>query len=263
MISKFLLGVCAGIVLFGCKKEQTENIIARAGEKTLTREEFHAWAGKDADSLSESERWNALTEWVESALVEQEAQSSKLTEDPKVRVQEQKLRSRLYRSMLLSRYESRAPSAESIASYYETHRAEFRKPGDSYLIESFWSESEDSLKTFRRLLSRGDTSGHSREYVISEGKWLADAEQLEPAQLSEVKKLATNDLSPVVSFGEGFRLIRLLETYPSGTQLSLEAVSADIRERLLIEQSQRRQEQWLKELKGRYPVEVFWEEPTK
>ncbi|MBK6911795.1 MAG: hypothetical protein IPH10_12835 [bacterium] len=59
-------------------------------------------------------------------------------------------------------------------------------------------------------------------------------------------------MTPVLPFGEGYRLLRLHELYPEGAQLSLDAVRQEIRERLLTEQSQRRQERWETELRGRY-----------
>ncbi len=131
------------------------------------------------------------------------------------------------------------------------------------MIEGFWCESEDSLKAFRRALERADTAGLRSGFVIWEGKWLAQASELEPALLISVRSLQPGGMTPVLPYGEGYRLVRLHEVYPEGTQLSLDAVHQEIRERLLLEQSQRRQERWLNDLRGRYQPRIVNESEVK
>lgn len=70
-------------------------------------------------------------------------------------------------------------------------------------------------------------------------------------------------MTPVLPFGEGYRLLRLHELYPEGAQLGLDAVRQEIRERLLTEQSQRGQSVGKRKCAERYqPLWVTRNDPV-
>lgn len=252
MINKgiWLVGLC--LLLAACNRTNTADLVASVGERTLSRADFATWAGVPFDSLSAEARQPLVNAWLELAMIEQEVEATGLRKDADVSRQERELLARFHRAVLLARLPEPKITDSLIADYYTTNLAEFRRPMDSYLIEGFWCESDDTLKAFRRALERADTSQLRSDMVIWEGKWLTDSRELDPILLEAVRKLPAGGMTPVLPFGEGYRLLRLHELYPEGAQLSLDAVRQEIRERLLTEQSQRRQERWETELRGRY-----------
>ncbi len=58
-------------------------------------------------------------------------------------------------------------------------------------------------------------------------------------------------------YGDGYRVVLLIEAFPASTVLPLEAVRDEITQRLLIEESRRRQDQLITDLRQRYTVEVI------
>lgn len=259
MINKIVLATIGFALLLGCAKSDTSEVLAEAGNRKLTRNEFRSWAGEEYESLSAEERFAELSEWVEMAMIEQEIDAGKLRTNPEYARQERRIVDQYYRAILLSRQGNPEITDSLIADYFNGHREEFKRPSDSYLIESFWCESEDSLKAFRRALSKADTANLRSGFVIWEGKWLASANELDAPLLYGVRSTEPGGLTQVLPFGEGYRLVRLHEVYPQGSQLSLDAVRGEIRERLLTEQSQRRQERWENDLRSRYQPKIMGE----
>lgn len=264
MINRVCLIAACMLFVASCSTDtQRKDVVAEVGTRRLTRAEFEYWAGAPYDSLTPEQRVPALAEWTELAMVEQEAEASGLYNDPTTERQVRKMLMKYYRSVLLARQPQPEITDSLITEYFTTHQSEFRRPVDSYLIEGFWCESEDSLKHFRRALERADTAGLRSGFVIWEGKWLAQAHELDPNMQSNLRAIKVGQLTPVLPFGEGYRMMRLHEVYPEGTQLSLDAVRQEIRERLLLEQSQRRQERWLTDLRGRYQPRIVNESKVK
>ncbi|MCB9357443.1 MAG: hypothetical protein H6505_02630 [Calditrichaeota bacterium] len=251
MINRSLLLIVL-LLAAGCARTDRSEIIAEAGERKLTRAEFQYWAGKEFDRSSEAERMEAVSQWIEISMLEQEAKARGLLEDTETQQQARKMLANYYRAVLLAKEPHPEITDSLITEYYRAHQSEFKRPSDSYLIEGFWCESSDSLKAFRRALERTDTSGMRSGLVIWEGKWLTNKSELEPDIYAALREIAPGGLTQVLPVGDGFRLIRLHEVYPEGTQLGLDAVRQEIREQLLVEQSQRRQERWLTDLRGRY-----------
>lgn len=259
MINKCLALVCAVVLIAGCNKSNEIDVIAKAGDRALTREEFRKLTGVAFDSVSTEERTPFLAEWLELAMLEQEIASANLRNDPVLARKEREIVAQYYRAVLLGRQPVPVITDSLVSDYYSAHQTEFKRPTDSYLIESFYCESEDSLKAFRRALERADTSRLKSGFVIWEGKWLAEANELEAPLLAGVRAIQEGGMTQVLPFAEGFRLIRLDEVYPKGSQLSLEAVHGEIRERLLTEQSQRRQERWESDMRSRYQPMIMGE----
>lgn len=259
MINKVFVAVFVLILTIGCGQKETADVIAEAGNSKLTREEFQKLTGQVFDSLSAEQRLTKLAEWVDLAMIEQEMASTGVHDEPELAAQAQRIVAEFYRAVLLARQPVPVITDSLIADYFNTHQTEFKRPSDSYLIESFYCESDDSLKAFRRALERADTSRLKSGFVIWEGKWLAAAADLEPPLLLGVRATQAGGLTQVLPFGEGFRLIRVDEIYPEGSQLSLEAVRGEVRERLLTEQSQRRQERWENDLRNRYQPKIMGE----
>ena len=254
----FLLALGSLIVLMtGCGERQSDSpLVARAGSRELRQAEMEAAVGLPMDSISESERERWVLGWVDRALIEQEAERKGLAELPEIRDKILALQAELYRAQLLSELPAEAPSDSMIAAYYETHREEFLRPVDAYLIELYWSEDRAAMTAFRRAIPRGDTTLLAEERISSEGRWLAESGELDPLFELELAGLAPGAMTEFRPFEDGFRSTRLIESFPAGTVLDLPAVSDEIEERLILEQSRARQESLESWLRQRYPVTI-------
>jgi len=252
------------VLLASCGERLDDSaLLARAGTRELRQTELEAAVGLPMDSLLESEKTRWVLDWVDRALLEQEAERKGLDRNPGIRVKVQSLQAELYRAQLLSELPAEAPSDSIIAAYYEAHREEFLRPVDSYLIELYWSEDRSAMTQFQRAIQRGDTTLLAEGAVSSEGRWLAESQELEPLFEKELSELAPGAMTEIRPYEDGFRATRLIESFPAGTVLDLAAASDEIEERLILEQSRARQESLESWLRQRYPVTMHLPEAAR
>jgi hypothetical protein len=224
----WILLLSLGPLLFvGCKrKDAGQQILAKVGDREFTRRDL-------------------------------EGQRLGLDKDPAVKEKLAALKSDLYRSRLLADHPPPLPSDSVVYAYYQEHEKEFLRPTDAYLIELYWAEDINRLMEFRQQLAGGDTSLLAQKVVITEGRWFAQAGDLDSTLEQELDGLDAGAITLPRPYGDGYRIVRLLEKYPDGTVLSLDAVRDEIVQRLLIEESRRRQEELVTDLRQRYSVQVL------
>jgi hypothetical protein len=251
-------GLCLALFLFGCKaSKKSPEIIAKAGSQELTKADLAAMADVPADSIKPADRRRLVENWVERALVEQEAKRRKLDRDPAFKMKMDELAAELFRSRLLAEIPAAIPADTAVQAYYVSHRSEFLRPVDANLIELYWAEQEQTLLRFREALARGDTNMVSSGEVNFEGRWLAESGELAVELEREISTLKTGEITFPRPFENGYRIARLVESYPAGTVLDLSAVKEEIRARLLVEAGRKRQDSLLTALRERYPVRIF------
>ncbi len=246
------------LLLVACKQPSPQDeVIARVGLRELTRGDLEKAAGLPLDSLPSATRWRIMDTWIERTLVDLEGARRGLEKDRELNEKLAALKSELYRSRLLAEQSAPLPGDSLVASYYQQHRKEFLQATDAYLIELYWSEDVSKLMEFRQQVTKGDTSLLAQKIVASEGRWLAESGELEPDMERELDSLTTGDMTAPRPYGDGFRSVHLLEKFPAGTVLKLEAVRDEIIGRLQAEESRQRQDKLMQDLRGRYPVEVM------
>lgn len=229
----------------------------KVGSRELTKRELSAMAGKSYDSLRAAEHTQLSERWIERALVEQEGKRRRLDHNPEVEDRLAALRSEVYLWKLLSERAAPPPSDSVIEHYYKTHSSEFLRPVDAFLLELYWGEHENVVAKFRDQLVRGDTSMVVAGDVNQEGRWLAEAGELDKEFERELVSLKAGEVTFPRPYEDGFRVARLVESYPAGTVLDLSVVRDEIGQRLLVEQSRARQDSLFAELRARFPVKVM------
>ncbi len=246
------------LMLLSCKSsDPKDEVIARVGLREFTRGDLETAAGVSLDSLPRPARWRIIDTWIERTLVDLEGARRGLDDDRELSEKLAALKSELYRSRLLAEQPSPPPADSVIEHYYREHQNEFLQASDAYLLELYWSEDLTKLTEFRARLPQGDTTMLANQQVASEGRWLAESDELDPDLEGTLDTMQTGTLTEPRPYGDGFRSLHLLEKFPAGTVLRLDAVRDDIVGRLLVEESRRRQEQMMIELRDRYPVEVL------
>lgn len=247
----------AVLLIASCGKKPNGEALVKVGSHLLTKDDLSLLAGKPADSLSKTERWQLVEGWIERTLGRLEGERRNLDERSDIRLQLDMLRGDLYTANVLAEIPASQPSAAEVQAYYDAHRKEFLRPVDAYLLELYWAEYENIMTQFRRQLERGDTTMVTAGDVSSEGRWLAESGELQADFERELSSLKPGEITFPRPYEDGFRIARLLESYPAGTVLDLAVVRNEIIARLLLMQSRQRQDSLFTALRERYPLTLF------
>jgi hypothetical protein len=249
-----LLGL---LLIFGCGKKENVEVVARVGSRNLTATDLARLAGRPGDSLSKAERWQLVDAWVERTLADLEGERRGLDKRADVKQKLEMLRADLLASLMLAETPAPPPSDQEVQAYYDAHRKEFLRPMDAYLLELYWAEHESVMAMFRGQLVRRDTSMVAAGDVSAEGRWLAESGELDKEFERELASLKPGEVTFPRPYEDGYRVARLLESYPAGTVLDLSVVRDEIVGRLLAAQSRARQDSLLTSWRERYPVTLF------
>ena len=249
--------VAAFILVNGCGRKEKSELVARVGPRDLTTADLARLAGRPADSLSKAERWQIVDGWVERTLADLEGERRGLDKRADVTLQLKMLRADLFASLLLAETPAPPPTDQEVQAYYDAHRKEFLRPVDAYLLELYWAEHESVMAMFRGQLVRRDTSLVAAGDVSAEGRWLAESGELDESFERELTSLKPGEVTFPRPYEDGYRVARLLESYPAGTVLDLSVVRDEIVGRLLTAQSRARQDSLLTVWRERYPVTLF------
>jgi len=245
------------LLTFGCGRKEKSELVARVGPRDLTTADLARLAGRPADSLSKAERWQIVDGWVERTLADLEGERRGLDKRADVTLQLKMLRADLFASLLLAETPAPPPTDQEVQAYYDAHRKEFLRPVDAYLLELYWAEHESVMALFRRQLERGDSTMVAAGDVSAEGRWLAESGELDEQFERELTSLKPGEVTFPRPYEDGYRVARLLESYPAGTVLDLSVVRDEIVGRLLAAQSRARQDSLLTVWRERYPVTLF------
>ena len=250
--------VLTGLLISACKRERPEDqVLARVGTRVFTRSDLADAVDMPVDSLPAAIRWRILETWIERQLVDLEGERRGLDKDPALREKLAALKSDLYRSRLLAETPPPAPSDSAVMNYYQTHQSEFLRPTDAYLLELYWAEDIARLMEFRQRFPQGDSTLLAQNVVATEGRWLAETGELDPGLEKVLDNIEAGSITEPLPFGDGYRVVHLLEKFPAGTVLHVDAVRDEIAQRLLMETNRRRQDQFITILRQRYPVEIM------
>ena len=251
--------LCFLLFFAGCAGRQSTNgvVLAKVGSRELTRGMLSALAGVPMDSLSQADRVRLVNAWVERALVDLEGERRHYSKDAGINAKLESARSELYRSRLLAELPAAPPPDSVISAYYNAHQQEFLRPMDVYAIELYWAQTEDLMSRFRLQLMNGDTSMVAAGDVTSEGKWLAEAGEMDEDLQHEVSSLKPGEVTFPHPYEDGYRAVRLVDIYPAGKTLDLPAVHDEIAQRLMIEQGHRREDSLMASLHQRYSVKIM------
>ena len=243
--------------IFGCHKSSPEALVARVGKAELTRGGLQSLSDLPIDSLKPADRWRLVQNWVQTELVLLEGERRTLAKDPRIRWQLDAVKAELFRTKLLGEVDTSAIGDSTIMAYYLSHQKEFLRMSDAYFVELYWSEQKDAVEELRNRLIKGVPADPQNHDVTYEGKWLAQSGELDVGLERELTMMKPGEVTIPRSTEDGFRIVKLLESYPAGTLLDLPAVRDEIVQRLAVMESRSRQDKLVNELRKKYPVEIL------
>ena len=151
---------------------------------------------------------------------------------------------------------------DEIASYYEDHRAYYKRP-EAVDISQILVQTEEEAKRLHAELSSNASRFEELAETYSLGPEAPEGGRLGTFRRGElpsvfdveVFEIKRGELSQVVQTDFGFHIFRVNAAYPA-TELDLDEVKSTIRVDLLRQKSDEALALFLEELKQRYPVRI-------
>ncbi|MBI5476869.1 MAG: peptidyl-prolyl cis-trans isomerase [Ignavibacteriales bacterium] len=260
------------LLIFGCKTEKKESIIARVGDVTLTKEEIHKqFAG--FDSLSETEFRQFVQQWINEELLYQEAVRAGVEETPEYKEQLMKIKKQITTQQFIEReiYSDSSMISDSLArNYFENHRDEFSIRQETIRLQIANFSNREGASAFAASLAKGIAWDSSISIIKNDSLAAADflgevlpgyftEHTLLPTELWKVAStLSMNDISFPVKSSFGYSIIVFLERKQKGDAPVYDAVSSEVKERLTIDKKRKTYQNLLESLYKRYRVETFF-----
>lgn len=272
--SALILGGCM-LLSGGCERQhEPEEYLARVNNEYLTIDMIQR-KFEQIHGVNEALVREYVNQWLTSEILFQEARRRGLDRDERVLAPLQDVRRHLAINALLED-EVYAEifddiSEEEVRGYFETHREEFILNEPLVEISYVLFEQRSAATTFRNAVVQGTTWEVALENILTDPERAAGVievgergyykeRELYPAEIwRAARQLGQGGVSFPVSTSLGFYIIRHHRTIQGGEPYPLGYVSNEIRERLVIKRRQERYEEFLLELRERYPIEISFD----
>jgi peptidyl-prolyl cis-trans isomerase C len=264
---------CAlAVVVSSCvRKRETAAFVARVNDEYLTPERVRG-SLDSAGGATDPQVREFVTQWVNSALLYEEAKAQGLDRSAQVNETLEEMKRQLAVNRLLETevYGDQQSSItdEEVKAYYDQHR-------DAYLLTEPLAKIRFAVFTdkgaalrFRGQLAKGKSWDESLQNVSADSSVAgtivgrADSEYVkqsatESAKFWEaVKELHVGDFSQATNGEVGYFVINLLEMQRAGEIADFPSVAAEARERVLIDKRRTALSELLERLKKKYAVQV-------
>ncbi|MBW1947560.1 MAG: peptidylprolyl isomerase [Deltaproteobacteria bacterium] len=284
---KMFLALAGFFLIFGLygstfASEKKENILAQVGPYKLTLEKFENQIQSLPPQLQMALLRNPhlkeqfLDRWVDITLIAQEARDRKLDQDPEVQAKiEDIMNAVLAQEFLHREMDGKVRiTDDEIETYYKGHKDEFTSPESvkaSHILlkvpkgadDKAWEEAESKAEDIKKKLENGeDFAKLAKKYSDDPGSRDKGGDlgfftkgRMVPEFESAAFSLKPGELSDPVKTEFGYHIIEVKEKKAASTK-TLQAVQAQIRQRLQKEKQQQLQDELIKKLKVKYPVKV-------
>lgn len=218
--------------------------------------------------ISETQVKVLAEQWIVSELLYQEARKRGLDNSDDVVKKVEDARRQLTIAALLDREvltgTSAGLGAVEIERYYNNHKEEWRLPGTVRRLSFAVFADLDDAKEFRSgaIEGRGWVESlkkfrNSNKLISSTDSMFYTSAELYPAELWKVaQSLGVDEVSFPVKTSAGYFVLILLGEYPEGTAAPLAYVEDEIRNRLLIDQRQKRYVEFIEQLRRQHTVQI-------
>lgn len=260
--------VAACFLAPGCDRPSDQTpFLARVGTSVLTDADLPGSTQSDSSYAA----LQYINDWVSSELLYQEALRREFDKSETVTEQLATVRRRLAVEALLSDVlfiDSSEVADEAVSAYFLNHQAEFTLAEDVALVSYARFNDRGAGNRFRSGIVRGSTWEEAAEELIVDTLLTPHLEQLAERKYvtkstlfpEELWKIARTLNAPGVSFvvttESGYFVLYLHDFRRQGSAPDIPYVAAEIHGRLLILSRRYRYEEFLNELRSRFPVEV-------
>ncbi len=257
----------------GCRKsEPPATPVARVDAQTLTLE--HVLSEFDtAQGVSQAQVYAYVQQWLTDELLYREALRRGLDRQPELERKLQGIRRQLIISGLLEDevYGGAAGdiTPEEIDRYYEANRTQFVLGDDVALLSLVLFSKREAASAFRTKVVRGTPwavavaeartdSALGESLLAAQDSVYHKEVTLLPAELWRVATgVARQEPSFPVRTADGYYVVVVWKLLRRGETADRRYVEDEIRNRLLIEQRQRRYREFLQNLRARHDIQVL------
>lgn len=264
--------LCSAIFFIGgcTQSEQNAGIVAQVNSSVLTMEMIHNRMDSSR-TLSHSEIQQYANRWVVNELLFQEARQKGYDESEQVRQTMDEAVKQLSIAALLEK-EVYQPAEgvlqqSEIASYFQDHNDEFTlKENLVRLSLAVFVTIEPAIQFRTVVLRDNDWNTRVEQYQMDSGKGLVSfsdstfysSSSLYPSELWKVASaLGMLEVSFPVKTSVGYVVMRSLGQYKVGSNAPLAYVEEQIRNRLIMEERQKRYQRYLQNLRSRHTVQMM------
>lgn len=264
--------LCSAIFFIGgcTQSEQNAEIVAQVNSSVLTMEMIHNRMDSSR-TLSHSEIQQYANRWVVNELLFQEARQKGYDESEQVRQTMDEAVKQLSIAALLEK-EVYQPAEgvlqqSEIASYFQDHNDEFTlKENLVRLSLAVFVTIEPAIQFRTVVLRDNDWNTRVEQYQMDSGKGLVSfsdstfysSSSLYPSELWKVASaLGMLEVSFPVKTSVGYVVMRSLGQYKVGSNAPLAYVEEQIRNRLIMEERQKRYQRYLQNLRSRHTVQMM------
>ena len=259
-------------LIAGCTREHRPSAyVARVGKAELTNEDLSRRLGRDSTAVLQAEQY--VNEWIISEILFQEAERRGMASGEEIEDQLQAARKRLAIAALLEAEVYRSMDTlqlpdSDVAAYIEQASDDFALQEDVARASIALFAGRDAANAFRTLLVgglawdeairrvSGDTAAASHPLSIAPNRYVTHSGSY-PAELWKLTStLRPGEVSFPVRSQDGYYIFQLHSLKHRGERPDLDYVRDEARNRMLMEERQRRYERLLAMLRARARVDV-------
>lgn len=260
------------IGMWGCERPQTASVVAKVGNRYLTKEALEKRIPAPfASTISPKEKQRLVENWIEEELLHQEAIRQKLDRDSELSDRIERAVRQLLVSELMARTYARDAeiSEDEILTYYKEHRTDFERNqlelrvrhlvvADRNAMNRAWDRLQkgEFFEQVAREVSidqsavNGGDLGYFTEDMVTASFWEACRE----AKLGHRVRTRTE---------LGHHIIEVMDRDDEGSIRDLVNVRGEIQQRILTERRREQRAKLLDALKEQTEWSVDWKQLNK
>lgn len=256
------------MLLLACSKPVEQgHEVAKVDDQPLTMEMVRGMVDTTR-GVSEAQLRSFTNQWIVSELLFQEAKKRGLENSEDIVKKVEDARRQLVIAALLDR-EVFVGTAASVGTadvqkYYEVHKEEWTLPGTLRRLSFAVFADLDAAKEFRTGAIEGKRWTATLQEMRTANKLVSNSDSMfytradfYPPELWKVaQSLGVDEVSFPVKTSSGYFVLKLLGEYPEKTPAPLAYVEDEIRNRLLMEQRQKRYADFVEQLRQQHAVQI-------
>lgn len=249
------------LILFGCKKNKKEVIVASVNQEKLTMQEFkNNFTSSEWTDLSNEDKQIFIKQWIDMILLAQAAQSENLINEKvnnKVKYSGYKIKGNLFISKSLNEIEV---TEEELLEYYNININEYKTTKKELKIQQIFSKSKSKINSLKQKIWNG-LSFKQVAIEFSEDKYASNGGYAGFVSENDLGKEIWNKLINTKKYvfiqaekDDGYYLLRYYRTREIETSKSFLDVKENLKKEILKLKKEEIYDKLIRELKSKAEI---------
>ncbi len=273
-LRRWLFALSGILMLIACscfRKSEGVPFVARVNNQYLTPEKVKG-SLNTAVRATDPQARDFVTQWVNSALLYEEAKAEGLDRSTQVNETLEEMKKQLAINRLLETEvygdQQAATSNDGVEAYYHQHRDLYLLAEDLAKVRFVLFANRDAASRLRGVLTKGKSWDEALQSLAGDSLFSAaiieraDSEYMKRSTARSmelwraVTQLRVGDLPQIVKDDAGYYVVGLSQIQRAGEVAELPSVVGETRDRVLVEKRQRALGALLERLKKKYSVQL-------